>query len=570
MGFCLSKSKAAITAAALFLGFSAATAEAAEEEVTIIHTNDIHASIDDFGKLAAFVEEKKNEDENVIYLDAGDISSGNPVVDLNEGKPIIDLLNQVGLDAMTVGNHDFDYGQEAFEKNMGDSEFPWLSANTKVEREDVPFEEPEAYEVIEAGNVEIGILGLTQAPPATAPDGIEGLSFEEDYAQVAIEYQDIKEDTDIFVGLNHIGYDDDRALAEDTDIFDVIVGAHSHTALEEPEEVNGTSIAQTGADLNNIGEVNITVDTEKGEVTNIEGQLHDVDELEEIDEDVQASVESYQEEADELLSEEVGETKTGLSREGRNEQDVPLGNFWTDAMRDSIDADIAFTNNGGIRASIDEGTITAGDFYEVEPFGNEVMKIHMTGESIEEVIEYSYSRYNAIDLQASGIGYTIYYDEEDDEYVDAEILVDGEPIDPEKTYVVAVNDYIGTGGDGYEFNGEVVQDNAGYVTNAMLNYAETLMEEKGVINYESEGRIALEEYQEEEEEEETPQKGKGIVKECIVDEVHEVVGNGKPQERETEYNRGQLISMLNKYRKGKETDLPEELDDAVGCIDESG
>ncbi|ADC49249.1 SLH domain-containing esterase [Alkalihalophilus pseudofirmus OF4] len=455
----------------------------------IVHTNDMHAKIANFGKISAYIDEKRAESSNFLYLDAGDIFSGNPVVDLQDGEPIVALLNEMGLDAMAIGNHEFDYGQEAFQERVEQSNFPWLSANTEVVDETIAIEQPEPYAIFELEGVTVGVLGLTQTPPATAPAGIVGLDFHDPVA-TALEYEHLADDVDVFIALTHIGFNEDQRLAEEVDFFDVIIGGHSHTTLEEPVVVNGTSIAQTGGDANNIGSLEITYNKETDEVT-VTGGLQKVSELETVNAEVDAMVKAYEAEAEELLGEVIGHTTTGLTRDGRNDGDAPLGNFWMDAVLHSVpSADISLTNNGGIRASIEPGDITAGDIYTVEPFGNLITLREMTGAAIKNAIEFSYNRNDRIDLQTAGLNYTIYVNEEK-EYVDSELFVNGEPIDMDATYTVALNDFIASSGDGYNFEGKTIQDDAGYVTNAMITYARHLMETEGVIDYEVEGRIQV-------------------------------------------------------------------------------
>lgn len=456
----------------------------------VLHTNDIHASIDNFGKLAAYLDEQRATADHSLYLDAGDISSGSPVVDLKNGKPMIELLNAVGLDALTIGNHDFDYGQQNTAENMANSNFPWLAANMEVVDTSIPIEQPEPYKIYDFNGLKVGVFSVTQNPPATAPDGIEGIDFH-DAIETAQQYkEELESQTDVLIALTHQGYGFDKEFARQVGFFDLIIGGHSHTTVQEPTVVNGTPVAQAGSSLGNIGNITVTLDQATEEIQSIEGFLQPVSELTAVDPEVQEMVDQFNADLEDELSKVVGTTETGLSRNGRYAGDAPLGNFWTDAMRNFIDADIALTNNGGIRASIDEGDITAGEIYSVEPFGNQVMEIHMTGAAIQDVIEYSYTRdeRNQIDLQTSGLNYTITTDALGG-YIDAELTVNGEPIDPSATYVVAVPDYIGTGGSGYSFEGEVVQAQAGLMSNAMVNYAEKLMEEEGVINYSSEGRI---------------------------------------------------------------------------------
>ncbi|WP_018924067.1 5'-nucleotidase C-terminal domain-containing protein [Salsuginibacillus kocurii] len=491
--------------ATVAFGITQSPAQAENEtELTIIHTNDIHSSIEGFAELSALLDEKRAESDHVLFLDGGDIFSGDPVVDLQDGEPIIELLNEVGLDALAVGNHEFDYGQEAYASSVEQSGFSWLSANTEVVDDSIPIEQPDAYEVFELPDLDVAVLGLTQAPPATAPAGIEGLEFHE-YAETAEEYEYLQEENDVVIGLTHIGLYDDVPLAEEIEYFDLLVGGHSHTVLHEPQVENGTPIVQAGSDLNYIGEVTLTIDEDAGEVTNVDGMLHDMEDLEAADEDVQEMIDTYLEDAEEILEEVVGETNTGLTRDGRYERDVGLGNFWTDAMAEAFGADLAVTNNGGIRASIDPGEITANDIYTVEPFGNEIMEIEISGEVLRDVIEFSYTREdrNQIDLQTSGLHYEIYVDD-DGEYVDAELWIDGDVVEDDELYRAAVPDYIGTGGSGYDFDGEVIQDGAGEIATSLMLYAEQLMEEEGTIDFEDEGeaRISIEPAPEEEDEDE--------------------------------------------------------------------
>lgn len=460
-------------------------------DLTILHTNDLHSRIDDLGKVAAYIFAEREKAEHSLYLDAGDIFTGAPVNDINLGKPIIDILNAMELDAMAIGNHEFDYGQYDFAERVKDSNFPWLSANMRVTG-DIPIEQPEPYMLFEFDDFTVAVFSLLQSPPATAPSGIVGLEFD-GYVETALKYKDeLEEQADVIIALTHIGYQDDFKLAEEVDYFDAIIGGHSHTVLA-PREVNGTTVTQAGSYASHVGKLNLSIDPETKEVVEVSGELTAVNSLEETDEEVQAIIDRWNGQMDEILAQVIGESDTGLSRDVRYEQDAPLGNFWTDAMVYATPgAEIAFTNNGGIRDSIAPGEITVGDIYRVEPFDNQVMLMEMTGQAIKDVIEYSYTRdgRNQIDLQTSGLHYTILTNNVY-EYVDAVIEVNGEPLDLEKKYKVAVSDFLGNGGSGYNFVGEVLYPEVTPMTTAMIMYAEELTKAGGKINYDSEGRIAI-------------------------------------------------------------------------------
>lgn len=476
----------------------------------IFHTNDLHASIDDFGKMAYFLNEERANIDHSLYLDAGDIFSGNPVVDLLDGIPMIELLNEMNLDLMTIGNHEFDYGQDVFQDRRNESNFSWLSANTRVVDSTIPITQPEPFEIFEFGEVSVGVFGLTQAPPATIPSGIAGLEFDP-YIETAQQYENLKDEVDILIALNHIGISDDRRLAEAVEFFDVIIGGHSHTTLNEPDIVNGTPIAQAGSNANNVGILDLVLNSETGEVS-VEGSLQAVEELSDelVDPTVQSIVDGYNAEADDLLDEVLGYTETGLDRDARWERDVALGNMITDALRNFSGTDIAITNNGGIRASIEPGDITARDIFTVDPFGNSITILEMTGHDLKDVIAYSYHRdidnYGPqVDLQTSGLNYIIYTDE-DGLYADSDLFINGEPMDLGQTYSIATNNFIVSGGDGYDFSqGTVTIDDNGPVTQALIQFVQETTANEGAVNYEpTEERIQVLPLPVEEPEEEEP------------------------------------------------------------------
>ncbi|QKS72403.1 5'-nucleotidase C-terminal domain-containing protein [Paenalkalicoccus suaedae] len=496
-------------AALLPLSLLAANPAAADDQtftLDVLHTNDMHAKIANFGKVSGFINSVRDEAEHDLYLDAGDIFSGSPVVDLQEGEPMVTLLNAMNLDLMTIGNHEFDYGQDAFAARNAESDFPWIAANMDVVDESIAIEQPEPYEIYEFGDVSVGVLGITQNPPATRPSGYAGIEFM-DYADTVEEYSYLRDEVDILIALNHIGMSADRELAEEFDIFDLIIGGHSHTALQEPEVVNGTPIVQTGGDARNVGHVTLELDKATGDVS-VDGYLQPVADIDEslINEEVDALVQGYETATDELLSEVVGVTNTGLNRDARWEMDVSLGNFWTDAMRFDAETDIALTNNGGLRANIAAGDITAESIYTTEPFNNEITIIEMTGEALKDIFPHSFTRSadsfgNQIDLQTSGLEYIVYTDDEGG-YEDVDLFVDGEPILPTGTYTIAINNFMYEGGDGYDFSDStLVSELSGPVVGAMFSYIEYLMDAEGAVDYDAtEGRIQVKNIDEREDE----------------------------------------------------------------------
>ncbi|WZX99456.1 5'-nucleotidase C-terminal domain-containing protein [Bacillus sp. FSL W7-1360] len=464
-----------------------------EGDVTldIIHTNDIHSALTDFGKVSAYIKSERAAADHFLYLDAGDFVSGDPIVDLNHGKPMIDIFNLVGLDAVAIGNHEFDYGPTYLQENMEASSFPWLGANIDTGDTGVP--NPDPYVILDVNGLSVGVLGLTEAPPSTAPDNVEGMTLEEDYVATALAYQEeLEANADVIVALTHIGHPNDRKLAEEVDYFDVIIGGHSHTPLQKPVVINGTPITQAGSSLQQLGKLSLTYNADTDKVTAVDGQLVPVSSFTEVDTEVQAVIDHYTDEMEDILGEVVGHSHTGLPRDGRTHRDAPLGNFWTDAMKDLAGADIALTNNGGLRDGIASGPVTMRDIYKVEPFANQIMSIEMTGQALKDVLQFSYTRNgrNQIDLQTSGLHYEIVTGMTGN-FLDVNMTLNGEPVDLEQTYNVAVADYIGTGGSGYNFVGTVLERNVGLMTTAMKEYGLKLTAEGKALDYTSEGRIKI-------------------------------------------------------------------------------
>ena len=482
------------------LGIAPASVSAQEVEetaedfsLTVFHANDMHAQINDFAKISQYLNTERANIEHSLHLNAGDIFSGDPVVDLMDGIPMIELLNDLNLDLLTIGNHEFDYGQDVFQDRRNESNFKWLAGNMDIVDSSIPIQEMDAYQIFTFDDVKVGVLGITEAPPATAPSGITGLAFNP-YILTAQQYSSLRDEVDILIGLTHIGIADDRRLAEAVDFFDVIIGGHSHTTLQTPEIVNGTPIASTGSNSRNIGVLDISLDKASGEVT-VNGKLQPVSELTEVNPAVQAKIDQYKADSDELLNIVVGQTAKELNRDARREMDASIGNLITDALRNFADTDIAITNNGGIRASIEAGPITARDIFSVDPFGNVVSIIEMTGHDIKEIIAYSYHRaleqYGPqIDLQTSGLNYTI-YTKPDGTYFDSDLFINGAPMDLDATYSIATNNFMVEGGDGYDFSkARIIQEDQGQVTNALIQYITEVTARDGAVDYEpTEGRI---------------------------------------------------------------------------------
>lgn len=416
-----------------------------ETQLVILSTNDMHAHIDDYAKVAAFVDaERRAHPGRVVVLSGGDLFSGNPVVDHcdrpGKGFPIIDLMNRVGYRASAVGNHEFDYGQRALSDRIRQAAFPFLCANMHV-GEGAEIRQPEPSTVIKVGRLRIGIISGIQVEnisgrliPSSHPRRLTGLTFTEPVEELT-KLRGMRKRCDVFLALNHMGVEEDKKLAARMPELDLIVGGHSHTRLDTGVVVNGVLITQAGEYLKFVGRTLLTLRGRK--VISRRNELIPVASMTAEDAEVKAEIKKFYDESP--LNEVIGRVAARIEgKEG-------LGNLMTDAEAAVNGADFAFQNSGGIRiAALEPGDLTAKRVYEMDPFGNGVDIVELTPAEMRELIRVSHrynKRRNAVDLLVSGMTYKLYTKGGEVDRIEMSLL-DGRPLEEGKYYRVALNDYI--------------------------------------------------------------------------------------------------------------------------------
>ncbi|POR03044.1 multifunctional 2',3'-cyclic-nucleotide 2'-phosphodiesterase/5'-nucleotidase/3'-nucleotidase [Alkalispirochaeta sphaeroplastigenens] len=438
--------------------------EPASGSFTILHTNDMHGRIeagrfDGMGldRLAALIEAQRQEKGAVLLLDAGDTVHGLPITSIERGASMVEVMNLIGYDAMVAGNHEFNYGQERLLELAELAEFPILAANITVDADGSSFL-PE-YVIKEAGGVTVAIFGL--ATPETLwkshPAGHRGLTFGHPIEASQRMVAHLQGRADVIVALAHLGFEgdyDSRLVAEAVPGIDIIVDGHSHDLLPEGYRVGNTLIVQAEEYNKNLGVVDIVV--EDGVVVSATASLITTEEAQNVEPHpgVVALIETIKERQGGLLEQVVGSTEVHLDGERGSVRlrETALANLMLDSMRDAADSDLAFSNGGGIRASIPTGEITRGQVIQVLPFGNQVVSLELTGEQILEVLEIGVAAYpEAAGAFMHWSGLTFSYDPSlpAGERVDpAGVRVNGEALDLSKTYSAATNDFLHAGGDG--------------------------------------------------------------------------------------------------------------------------
>lgn len=523
-----------LTAAALTVSIvsvnSPVSVNAATEDfsLTVLHSNDSHANLDNIAKKVTLVNKLREDNPNNLLLDAGDVFSGTLYFNQFKGQADLEFMNLMKYDAMTFGNHEFDLGDseeghQALVNFVKGAKFPLVSANTSFSADPlfdglqtVGFggndESGEIFDGIikEIDGEKIGIFGLTTAETKfiSSPKAIEFSNYiDEAKAQVAaLKLQGVNK----IIALTHLGFDDaydnDLALAEAVPEIDIIVGGHTHSKLE-----TGKLIDRTGADTiivqaneynKFLGELDVTFN-DAGEITSHTAQLHTVADATE-NEDAKAVLVPYAEAIENLKNESTGVSTTTVlngERDSVRTGETNLGNLITNGMLDAakkIDAEtvIAVQNGGGIRASINEGDITVGEVLTVMPFGNTLAIMDLTGEELYEALEFSVSKLpseSGAFLHVAGLVVNYDYAQESGSrvlsaYVESE---DGLTwLDPKGRYKVATNSFTAKGGDKYDVfkkayeNGRVSEPgNADWET--FINY----IKQSETITAEQESRL---------------------------------------------------------------------------------
>jgi 5'-nucleotidase len=466
------------------------TEAANHQTLTIVHVNDMHGRVSEnegskelgFAKLASVVNGLRAEDPNVLFLNAGDALHGTIDVNLTQGEEIVKIMNKMEFDAMTPGNHDFNYGYNRLLELKEMAEFPILGANIVKESDKTSDFEPYIIKDMENG-LKVGIFGLgtDETKYKSHPSNTIGIEFA-DVVTTADKYvKELKDKgADVIIALVHLGMDESSVntsneLAEKVEGIDLIVDGHSHHILEEGMIVNDTLIVQAGSYTQNIGHVKL--EFEDGKIVNRVAHIMTYEDLKdtEPDQEIANMVEELVAKNEPLKNTVIGRTEVKLegTRELVRAGETNLGNLITDAMRKSTGADFALTNGGGIRASIDEGEITLGEVLTAFPFTNTLAVIEVTGEEVLLALEHGVDAYPEPAghfPHVSGLTYTFDPSKPVGQRI-VSVTINGEPIDKTETYTMVTNDFLAAGGDGYTmFTNKPFVGEGGLLSDVLAEY----------------------------------------------------------------------------------------------------
>ncbi|MBR1645398.1 MAG: bifunctional metallophosphatase/5'-nucleotidase [Selenomonadaceae bacterium] len=477
----------------------------AAAQLVIFHTNDMHSRMqatDDEGKsiglaqMAAAVKTTKKNNPLTLWLDAGDTVHGLPIINLSNGKNIVPLLNEAGIDAMTTGNHDYNYGSKQLEKLAKGFKFPVLAAN--VVRKDTGKNIFKSYKIFTLDGIKIGVFGL--ATPETAyktnPANVTTVDFLNPVDKAREMIKILRPKCDVVIALTHLGVDASseftgERLARETDGIDLIVDGHSHTALADGIRIKDTLVVQAGCYEHFLGRATLELDGNK--IVSKKAELLDADAVKAInptpDKKILDLFRKFNAETDKILDTVIAHSDKELSGDRllvrRNESE--LGNLTADAYRWVAKTDIAICNGGDLRTNLPAGDVTRRDALAIFPFGDTVQSAEISGAQIREMLEHSVEFYPASFggfLTVSGMTFS-YDPSKPPKHRVEEILVNGQPLDENKTYTIALLKFLAAGGDDYTMLANLkLIGNFGAYEDVFAKY----LNEVGMKNYEV-GRI---------------------------------------------------------------------------------
>ncbi|WP_350020119.1 bifunctional 2',3'-cyclic-nucleotide 2'-phosphodiesterase/3'-nucleotidase [Priestia flexa] len=447
-------------------------------KVQLLGMNDLHGQLDTDTKLtlngqsvlagsmeytAAAIKQREKENENTLLVHSGDMIGGSPLISaLFQDEPTVEVMEAMGFDVGTLGNHEFDEGIAELHRMIkgGDHpkgnpgydgmNFPVVAANAYDTSTNKLITEP--YAVKEVGGQKIGFIGVVtqETPSMIVQKGNETLKITDEATAINKYTKELKDQgvKAIVVLAHNPSVQNGRADAFDAadiaekvdDEVDVIFAAHNHAKVNQV--VDNKLIVQAYSYGSAFSDVDVEIDPTTGDISKKQAEIVTVYQKDYTpDPAVSSILKKYEEKTAPIKAEVVGESLTTLPKgypTNGEVGDVALGNLLADGMKYAMDSDFALMNGGGVRAQLDAGEVTFGDLFSIQPFGNVLNKVTLSGTDLEKVLNNQIAA-SGLDFHVAGFHYT--WDPATLKVVDL-TLPDGTPLDPTKEYTVVVNNYM--------------------------------------------------------------------------------------------------------------------------------
>ena len=454
----------------------------------ILHTNDHHAHLEPvkFGdrllggiaRRRTLVDqiraESKTNQEPLLLLDAGDIFQGTLYFNQYLGQADLDFYNALAYDASTIGNHEFDRGQQVLADFIAKAKFPIISANLDIAPESPLYGKIRPWQILDVKGEKIGVFGLTTPDTAILASVGDGVKFTDPIAAARTSVSALKQQgINKIVALTHIGFENDVVLAQKVHDIDIIIGAHSHTPVgnipnaNHPYplvEKNGTKepvLVVTDWEWGKyLGDLSVSFDR-NGKLIAWAGKPHALDASIKPNQEFENKLKAYAAPIEALRQKIIGKSLVALDgdRIKLRTSETSLGNLIADAILAKTKGDrvqVALINAGGIRNGLPLGNIAMGNVLEALPFGNTITRVELTGKQLKEALESGVSMAEKEEgrfPQVAGIRFVwdvkLPAGKRVTKIEVKDVSGDFQLLNPQGIYRVATNNFLASGGDGY-------------------------------------------------------------------------------------------------------------------------
>ncbi|EGK08898.1 bifunctional metallophosphatase/5'-nucleotidase [Kroppenstedtia eburnea] len=484
-------------------------AKGKQVELHLLSINDFHGQLNTTqtigGKpagradyLAAYLKERQRKHPNTWLVHAGDVVGASPPVSaLLQDEPTVEILNKLGFDVGTLGNHEFDEGVQEMmrlihggehEKTgyFSGADFPYTAANVVWEKTGKPILPPHVIKRVKG--IPVGFIGVVtkETPTIVTPTGVKGVKFTDEAEAINREVKQLKKKkVKAIIVLAHEGGFQDSASGKmegpivditkklDNEV-DVVIAGHSHTHLNGM--VDGKLVVQAYSYGSAFADIDLTLDHQSKDIVKKKAEVVTTyHEGIQPDPEIGRLVEKYEEKVAPLINREVGKAAQRLTRDASPAGESAMGNLIADSQRWKTGTEFALMNPGGIRADLEAGAVTWGDLFAVQPFGNDLVTMTLTGDQLKRVLEQQWQQDRPRFLQISGFTYTWDDSRPAGDRVLSLQKADGTPIDPQASYTVTANSFIAAGGDNFTVFTEAKDQVVGPVDlDALVDYVEQL------------------------------------------------------------------------------------------------
>lgn len=456
--------------------------------IRILHTNDHHAHLEPIKYGDRFLGgiarrrtlidqirvESKNDHEPLLLLDAGDIFQGTLYFNQYQGQADLDFYNTLAYDAGTIGNHEFDRGQQVLANFITKAKFPIISANLDIASSSPLYGKVRPWHILDMKGEKIGIFGLTTTDTEILSSVGDGVKFTDPIAAARTSVQNLKQQgINKIIALTHIGFENDVVLAQKVPDIDIIIGAHSHTPVGNiPNANHPYPLVQKNGKKESVlvvtdwewgkylGDLSVSFDR-AGKLIAWAGKPHAIDASIKPNPEFANKLKAYAAPIESLRQKVIGQALVALDgdRVKMRTGETALGNLIADAILAKTQGDrvqVALINAGGIRSSLPLGNITMGNVLEALPFGNTITRVELTGQQLIEALESGVSKAEQEEgrfPQVAGmrfvwnakfpVGKRVTKVEVKDASGKFQLL------NPRAIYKVATNNFLVSGGDGY-------------------------------------------------------------------------------------------------------------------------